>query len=172
MKLIREIKRFNDMKNIHQWFAEYEESHRNPVNKVFHWVCVPLIFFSLIGLLWSIPHHFLSNLFNHPIAAFANYATFIVIVGLIFYLRLSFTIFLGMLVLCMIALLGSYYLEKAVHIPLWLISVVVFFLAWVGQFYGHKVEGKKPSFFKDLQFLMIGPAWVLSFLYRKLNIKY
>lgn len=40
------------------------------------------------------------------------------------------------------------------------INLTLFILAWIGQFYGHHVEGKKPSFFQDLQFLLIGPLWV------------
>jgi uncharacterized membrane protein YGL010W len=56
--------------------------------------------------------------------------------------------------------------------PLWLVSAIVFVVAWIGQFYGHKVEGKKPSFLKDIQFLLIGPAWLLHFIYRRLGIPY
>jgi uncharacterized membrane protein YGL010W len=56
--------------------------------------------------------------------------------------------------------------------PLWATSLVVFVVAWIGQFIGHAVEGKRPSFFKDVQFLMIGPLWLLGFVYRKLGIAY
>jgi uncharacterized membrane protein YGL010W len=56
--------------------------------------------------------------------------------------------------------------------PLWLVCVIIFVVAWIGQFYGHKVEGKKPSFLKDIQFLLIGPAWLMHFIYRKLGIPY
>ena len=48
----------------------------------------------------------------------------------------------------------------------------IFVIAWIGQFIGHKIEGKKPSFLEDLQFLMVGPAWLLSFIYKKVGIKY
>jgi len=61
--------------------------------------------------------------------------------------------------------LGNYYLSQI--LPLFYTSIVIFVSAWIGQFYGHKLEGKKPSFFKDLQFLLIGPAWV----FKKLNEK-
>ena len=54
---------------------------------------------------------------------------------------------------------------------LFLIYISIFIIAWIGQFIGHKIEGKKPAFFKDLQFLLIGPLWLLSFIYNKLNIK-
>jgi uncharacterized membrane protein YGL010W len=52
------------------------------------------------------------------------------------------------------------------------ISLGVFVLAWIVQFYGHKIEGKKPSFLKDVQFLMIGPAWLMHFIYKKIGISY
>ena len=52
------------------------------------------------------------------------------------------------------------------------IYLLTFIIAWVGQFIGHKIEGQKPSFFEDLQFLLIGPAWLISFIYKKIGIKY
>jgi uncharacterized membrane protein YGL010W len=56
--------------------------------------------------------------------------------------------------------------------PVWKICTVSFVLAWIGQFIGHKIEGKKPSFFKDVAFLLIGPAWLMSFIYKKLGQRY
>ena len=47
---------------------------------------------------------------------------------------------------------------------------VLFVLAWVGQFIGHKIEGKKPSFFEDLQFLLVGPVWLLRFVYERMGL--
>jgi uncharacterized membrane protein YGL010W len=64
------------------------------------------------------------------------------------------------------------YLSSTVDVSLWIIALVIFVAAWAGQFYGHKVEGKKPSFLKDLQFLLIGPAWLMHFLFEKWGIKY
>ncbi len=64
---------------------------------------------------------------------------------------------LGFSVLCV---MGNYYLGQ--FLPLLTTSLAIFVIAWIGQFYGHKVEGKKPSFLKDLQFLLIGPAWVFE----------
>jgi uncharacterized membrane protein YGL010W len=52
------------------------------------------------------------------------------------------------------------------------LSIAIFVVAWIGQFIGHKIEGKKPSFFDDLRFLLIGPLFVLGFLYRRLNVAY
>ena len=160
------------MRPIQQWFDAYGESHQNQTNKLIHWVCVPLIFFSIIGLLASIPSGALKELFPLPMQPFAHFGTVVILLGLLFYLRLSFAMFLGMAIVCAFVLRAIYVVDTAFATPLWLICVVIFVLAWIGQFYGHKVEGKKPSFLKDLQFLMIGPAWLLGFIYRKLGIPY
>ncbi|HNC31482.1 MAG TPA: DUF962 domain-containing protein, partial [Cyclobacteriaceae bacterium] len=50
------------MKKIDALFLEYGESHQNPTNKTIHWICVPLIFFSIVGLIASIPATPLQNL--------------------------------------------------------------------------------------------------------------
>ena len=160
------------MKPIQQWFEEYGQSHQNHTNKLIHWICVPLIFFSIIGLLASIPSGPLKMLFPEQIRTFVHFGTIVILLGLLFYLRLSLTMFLGMAIVCTIVLWLVYLVDVKMESPLWLVCLIVFVLAWIGQFYGHKVEGKKPSFLKDLQFLLIGPAWLLGFIYRKLGIPY
>ncbi|GGE32222.1 hypothetical protein GCM10007421_02430 [Halopseudomonas oceani] len=140
------------MKAIDQWFDEYGESHRNPFNKLTHWICVPLITFSVLGLLWAI----------HPWVAMVAVAA-----ALVFYLLLSWQIGLAMLVVSLLMLLG---LSLMSNVFWW--SLGIFVLAWIGQFIGHHVEGKKPSFFKDLQFLLIGPAWLLGFLFGLAGVRY
>jgi uncharacterized membrane protein YGL010W len=50
--------------------------------------------------------------------------------------------------------------------------LLIFILAWVGQFIGHKIEGMKPSFFQDLQFLLVGPMWLMHFVFKKLGLRY
>jgi len=159
-------------KTINQWFAEYGESHQNPVNKRFHFICVPTIFFSLIGLLYLVPLKFISTNLNSGQNIFYNLAGIVILLTFIFYVRLSFAVAFGMLTVSVLSLWLNHLIDASGVIPLWQFSVVIFVLAWIGQFYGHKIEGKKPSFFKDLQFLLIGPAWVLSFIYRKFGIKY
>lgn len=160
------------MRTIHQWFEEYGESHQDKTNKLIHWVCVPLIFFSAYGLFASIPANFIQELVPATIAPYAHFGNIILIAVLLFYLRLSWKLFLGMLVysfLCVLAI--QVIMVNFTDVPLWLISAVIFVVAWIGQFIGHNIEGKKPSFFKDLQFLLIGPAWVISFLYNKMGVK-
>ena len=156
------------MKTIHTLFAEYGESHRNPVNKKIHFVCVPLIMVSLIGLLWSIPVP--AVLEALPISL--NWAVPFLLLALGYYSALSRSLTVGM-VFVAVALAGaSYGLDRIGDPKLWQISAAIFAVAWIGQFVGHKIEGARPSFLKDLQFLMIGPLWILGNIYRRLGIKY
>lgn len=153
------------MKTLNQWFEEYAVSHQNPKNKAIHYICVPAIFFSIVGLLMSIPSAFLSNLLhlNQPIIE--NWATVVLIFVLIFYIRLSVSMAVKIALFSILCLIINYYIGQ--FVPLWAFSIGVFVVAWIGQFYGHNIEGKKPSFLKDIQFLMIGPAWVVENLFSK-----
>lgn len=160
------------MRKIDLLLHEYGLSHQNQTNKLIHWICVPLIFFSIVGLIWSIPHQLLNYIIPVKPAAIINWASLALLLVLIYYFVLSIPLFFGMLVVAIVNIFLCYLLDVYVDIPLWLISLVVFFLAWIGQFYGHKVEGKKPSFLKDIQFLLIGPAWLMHFVFKKLGISY
>ena len=141
-------------RNIHALLAQYSESHRNPTNELIHFVCVPLIVFSLLGILWAI----------HPVLAIAAVGA-----ALWYYLQLSKPFAVGMLAMSilMLAILAS--MPPVTVLPL---SIAVFVVSWIGQFIGHKIEGKKPSFLDDLRFLLIGPLFVLGFLYRRFNLIY
>ena len=155
------------MRTVHQWLNEYGESHNNETNKLIHWICVPAIFFAITGLLYPI---------NLPLFITEqlqlNVAMVVLLLTTIYYLSLSVKIGIGMLLFGIFCLAVCYAAEIFLPIPLWLLSLIVFVAAWIGQFYGHKVEGKKPSFFKDIQFLLIGPMWLMSFIFRKMGVKY
>ena len=156
------------MKNIYDWLDAYGESHQNPTNKKIHWVCVPLIMLTLLGLLSLIKIPL--SIANMPI----NLSHILLVVALLFYLRLSISISFGMIIISFITLFIINRLE--IIFPdinqLLYLYISIFVLSWIGQFIGHKIEGKKPSFFEDIQFLLIGPAWLLSFIYSKMGIKY
>lgn len=160
------------MRKIDKLLKEYGQSHQNETNKLIHWICVPLIFFSIVGLIWSIPHQFLNDLIPIQPEAIINWATLALLLVLLYYLTLSIPLFTGMLLVAIINIYVCYLIDVYSDVPLWLISLIVFLLAWMGQFYGHKVEGKKPSFFKDIQFLLIGPAWLMHFILKKMGIAY
>ena len=149
------------------WLDGYGESHQNPLNKKIHWFAVPLIFLTIVGLLWSIPVPEVM-----AVNQWVNFATIMLIPVIIFYARLSISLTVGMTLWSVLCYAVCHLYGSVTDIPLWQTCLVVFALAWIGQFYGHKVEGQKPSFIEDIQYLMIGPAWLMSFIYDKLGIKY
>lgn len=156
------------MKDLQTLLNQYGESHINATNKMIHWICVPAIMFSLIGLLKSLPF-FVSRDFM------LNWGGVALIVALLYYLRLSIAMFLGFFVIGLIILWGNQKIWLAMdqsYSGLALFSIILFVVAWIGQFIGHKIEGKKPSFLEDLQFLLIGPAWLLHFIFEKVGLKY
>ncbi|MGB0166550.1 MAG: DUF962 domain-containing protein [Luteibaculum sp.] len=159
------------MKTADQWFSEYGESHQNSTNKTIHWICVPAIFFSILGLLAAIPHQGLDAVVGEHWAPYVNWSLALIIPGMIFYLIMSIPLFIGISAFSALCLYGIALIEQSA-LPLGWTSFSIFALAWIGQFIGHKIEGKKPSFFKDVQFLLIGPAWLLHFLYKKAGIPY
>lgn len=160
------------MRKIDALLQEYGASHQNKTNKKIHWICVPLIFFSVVGLIFSIPADVLNKIAGQDMGAAANWASIVLLFVLIYYFRLSPPLGFGMVIISIVFLTLAHFLSQWPVLPLWATCLIIFTLAWIGQFYGHKVEGKKPSFFKDLQFLLIGPAWLMHFIYKKLHIKY
>lgn len=154
---------------IDRLLEKYGESHQNSLNKLIHWICVPLIVFSLAGLVMSIPWPF-----GH-ISALKNWSAVLLFLALIYYLRLSISMFFGFIVVVALLLWGNYsFLQSLDHdqsqLAIW--SLIIFIVAWIGQFIGHKIEGAKPSFFQDIQFLLIGPAWLMHFIFKRLGIDY
>ena len=136
------------MKPLAQWLDEYSLSHLNPLNKTLHWICIPPIVLSLLGLLRAVPGG------NDTLNAAS--------IGALLALGAA-----GVLALLYGVADFSFHQLGRLHLPA---MVAVFVLAWIGQFVGHQVEGAKPSFFKDLQFLLIGPLWLLAFIYRRLHL--
>ncbi|GAB4193847.1 MAG: DUF962 domain-containing protein [Wenzhouxiangellaceae bacterium] len=156
------------MRSINTWLNEYAREHQHPQNQLIHWICVPLIVWSLIALLWSWPLPSVG-----PIAGVQpNWAMPVTALALVYYLRLSWSLGLGLLVFLLLLMGLCHLLQTSAPWPLWQIAVAVFVLAWVGQFIGHHIEGKRPAFFQDLQFLLIGPAWVIAKIYRQLGWRY
>ena len=134
-----------------QRLAFYAQSHQNPRNEAIHLVAIPTIMLSLMGLLYE----------AHPWALYA-----LIAVSMAYYLFLGnwrYTLLMLLwagLSLVLLYLMGAWRLQ---------ICIAVFVVAWIAQFIGHKIEGKKPSFFEDVQYLLVGPLFVLQTLGRKLK---
>ena len=153
------------MRSVNQWLDDYGDSHRNRTNKLLHWICVPVIVWCVIALLWALPT-------TADVPAVLNWAVLAVAAALAYYTMLSPPLALGALALLIAMLLSIFLIERAGMGPVWRIGTILFVLAWIGQFIGHHIEGKRPSFLKDIQFLLIGPLWLLASLYRRFGIRY
>jgi uncharacterized membrane protein YGL010W len=140
------------MKTKEEWLVEYAASHQNRANQIIHKVCVPLILFTIVGAasLLRLPG------FEQP---WGNSATLLSLATLVFYFRLGWLPFFLMLLSFAIIILLALWANSALAHPL-LTYAGLFVLAWIGQFIGHRIEGKQPSFLQDLQFLLIGPLWI------------
>jgi uncharacterized membrane protein YGL010W len=154
------------MRTAEAWFSSYSQDHQHPVNKAIHWVCVPAILWAVVAALWTIP---VPGALSPPGAWSWLAMTF----ALVFYFRMSRS--LGFVMLALFALL--FLLTDALYGALGpravlVLAVVVFVVAWVGQFVGHIFEGKRPSFLTDLSYLMVGPAWLMSKLMRRAGLAY
>jgi uncharacterized membrane protein YGL010W len=162
-----------DKRPVDVYFDKYAECHQNPTNKTIHWICVPLIVFSLLGLVWAIPFPYLKFLGSYN--GFFNWASFLIAFSMYFYYKLSPVLSYFMLLLLFAFCYGIMELDaiqKAGGPSLWLVCLIIFVLSWIGQFIGHKIEGKKPSFLDDIKFLLIGPIWLLHFILKKTKLKY
>ncbi len=127
---------------------EYAESHQHPVNKRIHYICVPAIFWSILALLWAV---------KLPVVGTMAVPVSLLVLG--YYLWKAPKLAFPLAGFMLFSLALAWWLENNA-LPLKSIALAVFVLAWIGQFIGHAIEGKKPSFFKDLQFLLVGPAWI------------
>jgi len=130
----------------------YEKNHQNPINEAIHIIAIPLIMFSILGMT----------------AAFDIFLEYILVgIVIFYYLKLSKIAALLMLVwlliyLGLVVLLKPYIIE---------ISILLFAFGWILQFFGHFIEGKRPSFFEDLRYFLIGPLFVAQKLISKFGIK-
>lgn len=140
-------------RKVDQLLAHYAESHRHPDNERIHFVAIPLIILSLVGLFYAL----------HPWVAYAFIAA-----SMVYYARLSAVFLLAMGVVSAIVVALVWAMGESV-LP---ISAAIFVAAWIAQFIGHRIEGRKPSFFEDLQYLWVGPIFVLSKLFLKLGVRW
>lgn len=154
------------MTTVQGLLAEYAADHQHPVNQRLHTVCVPVIVVSLVGLLRSAPVPWEAA----GVPAYVNWATLAFVPAAAWWLLVSPALGAGMVAALAVAF-GLVAALAGLPVPLWASAAALFVVAWIGQFVGHGYEGKRPSFFRDLRFLLVGPLWVLAKLYRRLGIR-
>src|SRR3954467_12024610 len=107
-------------KSADAWFAEYGESHRDPTNELIHWICVPVIFASVLGFIWSIP---VPERLSDAVPWF-NWTLVAIVLASVFYLQLSPALSAGMLFFMAICYSALVALDLLVPWPVWRISAV------------------------------------------------
>jgi uncharacterized membrane protein YGL010W len=153
-------------REVDRWLGNYSQDHRNPTNIIVHWICVPFILWTAIALLWVIPVPVM-------IGRAGFWAAIAMFFALSFYLRLSRPLGFAMLVAFVVLGTLTEFLYRALGpMNLMWLAIAVFVLAWIAQFIGHKIEGRKPSFLTDVAYLMIGPAWLVAKILRRVGIAY
>jgi uncharacterized membrane protein YGL010W len=161
-----ELQNADTRREVDRWIGNYSEDHRNPTNILIHWICVPLIVWSVVAALWTIP---VPAAIGRP-GLWAGVAMF---ASLVFYLRLSKPLAFGMLAIYVVmGLIAETLFRSLGHGGLLLVAGIVFVLAWIAQFIGHNIEGRRPAFMTDLVYLLIGPTWIVAKLFRKLGVPY
>jgi uncharacterized membrane protein YGL010W len=149
---------------VDRFLGNYSEDHRNATNQLIHWICVPLIVWTVVALLWVIP---VPPGLGRP----GLWAGLALVAAMMFYLRLSRPLALGLLLFFAALLAVTWWLHGMLGSSALLWSAVaVFVLAWIAQFVGHQIEGKRPSFLTDLVYLLIGPMWLMSKLFRRIGV--
>jgi uncharacterized membrane protein YGL010W len=159
------------MNPFYDWLESYQLNHRHPVNYRIHFIGIPVIYFSLLACLSGIPSLSLHKLLPSAYSGYAHFGTLLVPFLLLFYLRLSTAIMLGMTVFSLLCLIVINVLGK-VGISVWMLGIPGFVSGWAAQLYGHYLEGNRPSFLKDLKHMLMAPAWWLAMLYKKAGIRF
>ena len=154
------------MRSIDTLLDNYSSDHLNPRNQLIHIVCVPAIVWSVSAMLWSIPT-------PQALLKPGSWAALAMFAAWLYYWRLSRKLAFGMLVCFLVFGLANRWIADHYGMATLLeLGIGVFVVAWIAQFIGHEIEGKRPSFLTDLVYLLVGPLWTLSKLYRRLDIGY
>lgn len=145
------------------WLDSYSGDHQNPINQRLHWLCVPPIVWSVIALLWTVP---VPEAYAKP----GSWAVLAMVLAFFWYWKHSRRLAVALLIAFVaLALLSALLFEQLGAASLRWLALGVFVVAWIGQFIGHQFEGRRPSFLTDLSYLLIGPAWLMEKLLRRLG---
>jgi uncharacterized membrane protein YGL010W len=153
------------MRSMQEWLDSYSADHRNPVNQVAHWLCVPPIVWAVIAMLWTVP---VPESQLRPGA----WAVMVIVLSFYWYWKRSHPLAVALLVAFAVLALITHLLATEFGMATLLrAAIVVFVVAWIGQFIGHHFEGRRPSFLTDLSYLLIGPAWLMAKLLRRVGVR-
>ncbi|MGF7079814.1 DUF962 domain-containing protein [Mucilaginibacter sp. UYCu711] len=151
---------------------QYDSFHQKPANRIINYICVPVIVFSVVGFVWSLPFPQLKFLGVYN--SYLNWASFLIAFIIYYYQRLSPLLSYIMLLLLFVLIFGIVQLQafdgKGYLLPQ--VCIFLFIVANIFQFIGYRIEGRKPTFADEFKFMLTAPVWLLSLVLKKFKIKY
>ena len=144
------------MKTLVEEMSVYAAYHRDATNKAIHFIFVPLIVWSAMGLLiqaGSWPLGSLEVTLAHVIA----------VALLIYYLWLDLPLGIAMVFLFTFMLVTALQVDAALGSTAWMLFLAVFAGSWVAQLVGHKAfEHRKPALVDNLWQVFVAPIFVMA----------
>jgi len=155
------------MSETHSWLERYEQAHSDLGNPVVYWAAVPMVVVGTVGLLWylPIPAEFAQ------ISPLLNWGSAFLMATTIYYFIISLSLAIGMLPF-VLGLASLQLWLTASQYPALGVSVGLLSAGIVGLALGRRGHGGLLALLQDLQLMMIGPAWLLSVIYRRFGIPY
>jgi len=152
---------------------QYDSFHQKPANRVINYFCIPLLVFSIVGFVWSLPFPQLK--FLGAYISYLNWGSFLIAFSVYYYMRLSPVISYIVLLILFALIYGIIQMQaagKAGGFIVPQICVFVFVMSIIAQFIGYQIEGKKPTFSDEFKFMLTGPIWLLSLVLKKFGVRY
>jgi len=141
--------------------SRYSNDHRHIWNQRIHKIAVPALLASSVGMFTTLGRFFL------PEIRLLSGGNLQIVFMLIWYGVLDRRLPRVMAPLLFGAAALITYIDRNHGDLLWPLCLGVFFMGWIFQFIGHRLEGNKPAFFSEFNYLMVGPMWVMITLRRR-----
>jgi uncharacterized membrane protein YGL010W len=151
------------MKTLAEHMAFYGSYHRDPRNRLTHFVGVPAIIFAVLIPL-SLNLVTLGDLTATPAMIWAGVMS-------LYYIKLDAAIGIAMALLFVPLLWAAGAVAAFGPGSAWTVAGIVFVLGWVVQLIGHKFEGNKPALTANLFQTLVSPIFLTAELFFALGLK-
>ncbi len=149
------------------WLQHYEDTHQDLTYPMVYWAAVPMVVLGTVGILWNLP---IPDQF-FEISPLLNWGTAFLMATAVYYFIISVSLAIGMLPFLLGIAGVQNWLTNSDYSPL-RVSIGLLVAGIIGLWMGHRNQGSLRPVLRDLQLMMIGPAWLLSVLYRRIGIPF
>lgn len=153
------------MSETHDWLKRYEDSHLELRYPMLYWAAVPMVVLGTVGVLWTLP---VPGEF-YEISPLLNWGSAFLMAAAVYYFIISVPLAIGMLPFTLGVAAWQHWLETSDFSPL-RVSAGLLLAGIIGLWLGRRRQWSVGPLLQDLQMMMIGPAWLLSVLYRRIGI--